>query len=151
MPIPRYWTSGNIVEIDLGGTWAYGQAITYPLMGFYPAREKRLSDLASLKKEDFAFRIWVMKYAIGKNGWPIVGRLEVTSDEKAEPWFFKKDLVSGKLTRYRDSTGKEIAATLAECAALECAAVWDPKHVESRLADQFAGRPNKWFEAMRPK
>jgi hypothetical protein len=151
MPVPRYWTSGNVVEIDLGGTWSYAQVITSPLMGFYPARKKRPSDVAALKHEDFAFRIWVMKYAIGKNGWPIVGRFEVTKDEEAEPWFFTKDLVSGKLARYRDSTGEEISATVAECDALECAAAWDPKHVESRLADQFAGRPNKWVEAMRAK
>jgi hypothetical protein len=31
---------------------------------------------------------------------------------------------------------------------LDCAAVWSAFHVESRLDDHFAGRPNGWAERL---
>ncbi len=151
MPRTPYWTAGNIVEIKLPEGWAYGKAIAFPLMAFFPVRQKRPADISELQSERYAFRIWVMKYAIGKKGWPLVGNLPVTSEESAEQWFFKKDRISGRLTKYRGADSKEIPATVADCAGLECAAVWDPVHVESRLRDEFAGRPNVCFESLKAK
>jgi hypothetical protein len=151
MPALPHWTAGNVVEIELGGAWAYGQVVGSPLMGFYAARSTRIADVGLLANEDFAFKIWVMKYAIGKRGWPLVGHFDLSEAKKVEPWFFKKDLVSGRLTKYRDSTQEEIPASAVECRSLECAAAWDPKHIESRLADNLAGRPNVWVESLRAK
>ena len=146
----KHWSPGNVVEIALDGAWAYGQVVDDPLMGFYPVRTSQICDPADLASEEFCFRIWVMKYAIGKNGWPIVGSLELTDEKASEPWFFKKDPISGALTRYLGSTMEEIPISLEESEGLECAAVWDPEHVESRLRDEAAGRPNIWVESMRP-
>jgi hypothetical protein len=151
MPRTPYWTPGNVVEIELPGAWAYGKVIDFPLMAFYAARTERVTDLARLQGERFAFRIWVMKYAIGKKGWPLIGSLEVSADESAEQWFFKKDRISGRITKYRDSASAEIPATVAECAGLECAAVWDPIHIESRLRDALVGKPNAIVESLRAK
>ena len=151
MPRTSHWTAGNIVEIKLPEGWAYGKAVAFPLMAFFPLRQKKLADVSELLSEHFAFRIWVMKYAIGKNGWPLIGNLPVTSEESAEQWFSKKDRISGRLTKYRGGDGKEIAATVQDCAGLECAAVWDPVHVESRLQDEFAGRPSVIVESLKAK
>jgi hypothetical protein len=139
------------VEIELPAAWAYGKVIDFPLMAFYPARTEKIADVTELQGEPFAFRIWVMKYAIGKKGWPLIGSLPVSADESAKQWFFKKDRISGRLTKYQGSSSAEISATVAECAGLECAAVWDPKHVESRLRDEFAGKPNDIVESLRAK
>lgn len=151
MPKTSNWTPGTIVEIELPGAWAYAKAIRFPLMAFYRARPERITDVSRLNGERFAFRIWVMKYAIGKKGWPVIGSLPVSADESAEPWFFKKDPISGRFAKYRGSTNETIPATLAECTALERAAAWDPNHVNSRLSDELAGRPNVWVESMRAK
>ena len=151
MPRTPYWTPGNIVEIELPGAWAYAKVVRFPLMAFYAPRTERIADISKLQAECFSYRIWVMKYAIGKKGWPLIGSLPVSADESADLWFFKKDPLSGRITKYRDSTSEEIPATLADCTALECAAVWDPAHVESRLRDEFAGRPNMCVESMKAK
>ena len=112
---------------------------------------ERVSDVAALHEERFAFRIWVMKYAIGKKGWPLVGWLPVTGEESAEAWFFKKDRISGRITKYHGFASAEVPSTVSECAGLECAAVWAPVHVESRLADEFAGRPNAIVESLKAR
>lgn len=151
MPRTPHWTAGNVVEIKLPGAWAYAKVIRFPLMAFYAARTEKIADLSALQGERFSFRIWVMKYAVGKKGWPLIGNLPVSAEESTEPWFFKKDSISGRITKYRGSTGEEISATVADCAGLECAAGWDPVHVESRLLDEFAGRPNVWVESMKTK
>ena len=139
------------MEIELPGAWAYAKVIHFPLMAFYSARPKRIAEVSELQGECFAFRIWVAKYAVGKKGWPLIGSLPVSTGESAEQWFFKKDSISGRISKYRGSDSKEIPSTVADCAGLECAAVWDPVHVESRLRDEFAGRPNVWVESMKAK
>jgi len=139
------------VEIELPGAWAYGKVVDFPLMAFYAARAERIADVTKLQNERFAFRIWVMKYAIGKKGWPLIGCLPVSADESAKQWFFKKDRMSGRITKYQGSSSAEIPAPVADCAGLECAAVWDPKHVESRLRDELAGKPNDIVESLRAK
>jgi len=42
-------------------------------------------------------------------------------------------------------------ASRAECEGLERCAVWEPEHVEDRLRDHFAGKPNVWVESLRLK
>jgi hypothetical protein len=57
-----------------------------------------------------------------------------------------KHYSSGQLARYQDDT--ESPATPDECKGLECAAVWDPIHVEERLQDVRDGRPNQIVEGL---
>jgi hypothetical protein len=146
-----YWTPGNIAEIKLNGAWSYAQVIKAPLMGFYAPRSEKLTSVSSLEGEDFQFKIWVMKYALGKKGWPIIGHLELTEKQQEGVWFSKKDPISKRFKKYHSLTSVEVASTLEECIPLECAAVWDPIHIESRLIDALAGVPNKWVESLRAK
>lgn len=115
-------------------------------MGFFDIRADAPLQLESLRDRQILFKIWVMKSAIGKNGWKIVGQLPLSDEMRISPWFFKQDGISKKITRYRHP--EEVPATKEECEGLECAAVWSTVHVESRLVDHFEGRPNKWVESM---
>lgn len=60
---------------------------------------------------------------------------------------FQQDPMSGALSIYwekPDGSWGEDPATRAQCAGLERTAVWDPEHLEDRLRDHRAGRPNRW-------
>jgi hypothetical protein len=145
-----YWLPGNVAEIEIPGPfYCYGIVIASPLMGFFDIRSDKHLTCDLLSGKPLAFRVWVMKYAIGKNGWKIIGQLPLSDEMKDDPWFFKKDRISGKLTKYRHND--ERPASKEECLGLECAAVWDPEHIVSRLDDHFESRPNKWAEAMKIK
>lgn len=98
------------------------------------------------------FRIWVANHAVTRGRWPVIGRVAITPENSAEPFFYKQDAITGRLALYHSTfaaTNWERPASLAECAGLEAAAVWEPEHVEDRLRDHFAGRSNKWVESLR--
>ena len=140
---------GDIFEIDLGdGCYGYGRVLKQTC-GFYDLRLNSRPPIESIIASPILFKVWVMDYAIKKKRWKIIGHASLTKDLLSSPYFFKKDSISGQLSVTLDGS-QEIPATLDECEKLECAAVWDPEHVEDRLRDYFGGLPNSWYESMRP-
>jgi hypothetical protein len=143
--------SGDVVAIPLNdGTFGFGRVLREPLVAFYDLRSEQILPIDAVICAPVAFVIWVMNRAITHGTWPVIGHAPLSPDLCAERAFFKKDAISGALTIYRDATSDEIPATREECEDLECAAVWEPHHVVDRLRDHFEGRPNSWFESMRP-
>jgi hypothetical protein len=141
---------GDIFKIDLkDGKCAFGRVLENPLYAFYDLQAEITPDLDHILSRPILFKVWVMKYAITKNIWEVIGHLPLESNLEISPRFFKQDDISKKLSIYHD--GKETPASIRECEGLECAAVWDPRHVEDRLRDHFAGRKNKWVESLKIK
>lgn len=148
---------GQIVEISLGqGKKAYGRVLSVPLFAFYD----KLFDASEHPDKNeivglpVAFKINVMNSAVTHGHWPIVGRMNLTSDLQEVPKFCKQDLSTGDLYIYQEipelaSNNYERRATTNECEGLETAAVWEADHVEDRLRDHFAGRPNKWVAQLK--
>lgn len=138
-----YWTPGNVILISLNdGKYAYGRVVGFPLMAFYSLHSDEVLPIEEIIKSDVIFKIWVMKYAIGKHHWKVLGNIALEDELKTPVEFYIWDCIAEKFNIYQDD-GKEQLVTLEECDDLECAAVWDPEHVESRLADHFAGRENE--------
>ena len=146
------WAAGNIVRIDLNADrHCYGQVACNPLIVFFAGTYDEEVALDRIPALPVAFKLWVMKYALTKGIWRVLGNRDLTSENAAEPYFFKQDIFSGRLAIHHSTfaaTNWERPATLPECLALECAAVWDPEHVEDRLRDLAEGRPNKWVESL---
>jgi hypothetical protein len=145
---------GQFVEIDIGGGQrAFGRVLREPLFAFYGYNSPRGvgPDLAMLAGQPVAFRLMVMNHAVTRGRWPLLGAMPLTPELMASPDFFKQDAISGRLTIYNDDLAPtfERPATRAECEGLERAAVWEPEHVEDRLRDHFAARPNKWVDSLR--
>ncbi len=94
----------------------------------------------------------VYEYAITKNRWKIIGHQNLKTNMQQIPLTFIQDqLDQAKFEIYDPNTGEIKPATKAECIGLECAAVWEPEHVEDRIIDYFENRPNKWFESLKIK
>lgn len=96
------------------------------------------------------FQIGVMRYAVTKGIWKVIGHVEPPPALLEPPKFFIQDDFTGALVITTDG-GDRQPATFEECEHLESCAAWDPEHVVSRLEDHFAGRPNKWVELLRPQ
>ena len=144
----KNWAPGNVVEISLeDGSRAYGVVVQDPLMAFTRMTWEARPEVSERLFEEVAFRVWVMQYAIGKRGWPIVGHIELNEKIEQQPQFFKRDPITGQFYHYVDCVN-DIPVSREECVGLECAAVWDPEHVESRLQDEKLGRPNKWAQSL---
>lgn len=144
---------GDIVRIDLGqGGHSYGQVADEPLLVFFDAVFTEAPPPEQAVKLPVLFRIWVNNDAVQKGVWAVVGNRPLATENAVEPYFYKQDAISGALSVYHSSyvdTGWERPASEAECEGLECAAVWEAEHVEDRLRDHFAGRPNAWLESLR--
>jgi len=144
---------GDFLKIDLGnGCQQYAQVASEPLMVFFG--DGSADDLApeDLRRLPVLFRLWVANHAVTTGRWPVIGRAALTRENRAEPFFYKQDAITGGLTLYHcdfAATNWERAATPADCAGLEAAAVWEPEHVEDRLRDHLMARPNKWVDSLR--
>lgn len=147
---------GQVVRIDLkDGTQAFGRVLEEPLFAFYDKlyRQSENPEVEEICSLPIAFKIWVMNYSITRGVWNVIGRVPLTPDLREPPKFFKQDEISGALSIYQ--AAPELAphyerpASLAEVDGLECAAIWDPEHVEDRLRDHFSGRPNKWIQQLK--
>jgi len=144
----KNWEAGNVVEIKLADdSYCYGVVIDFPLIVFGSSSHKEKQKASRKLFSDIGFRIWVMKYAIDEKSWPVIGSIELDSDLEKEPTFYKFNVISKKFSHYRNSVETETG--LEQCIDLECAAAWDPEHIESRLIDLKNGTPNKWVESLK--
>jgi hypothetical protein len=143
---------GDLLAIDLGdGRLSYAQVAAEPLMVFFEgcfANNLTPEEIGGLP---ILFRLWVANHAITRGRWSVVGRAALAPENQEEPFFYKQDAITGRLALYHSSFAKtnwERAASLAECEGLECAAVWEPEHIEDRLRDHYDGRTSKWTESL---
>ena len=139
---------GAIVKIPLGNGWhSYGQILDEPEIAFFDLRTETEPSSREIAGRPILFRLWVMNYAVTSGRWLKVGTAQLSDDLRQPVPRFKQDPIDpAALSIYLDE--KETPASPEECANLERAAVWDPEHVEDRLRDHFAGRPNKWVESL---
>jgi hypothetical protein len=143
---------GDVLKIALGdGRHSYAQVSGDPLVVFFEGAFTDDLPLSRVPHLPVLFRIWVHDDAIKKGVWPVIGNQPLTPENEAEPFFYKQDDMTGALSLYHstfDQTGWERPSSATECAGLECAAVWDAEHVEDRLRDHYAARPNKWLQTL---
>ncbi len=147
MPRRSASDSGSVFEVILDdGALSYGIVIEFPLVAFFDLRASGRPSLEDILSSEVLFRIWVMRSALGRSGWPVMGYTSVPPQLTGTPSFYKFDSIARKFSLY--SNGVETPATREQCLPLECASVWSASHVEARLADHFAGRPNRWVESL---
>jgi hypothetical protein len=144
---------GDILKVQLtDGSHSYAQVSTEPLIVFFDGLFTEDLPIEQVPQLPILFRVWVHNHAIRSGVWPVVGSQPLSAENAREPFFYKQDAITGRLSLYHSTfaeTGWERSASLSECADLECAAVWDAEHILERLSDHYAGRPNKWLELLK--
>jgi hypothetical protein len=140
---------GDIYRIDLGdSTHCYAMALAEASFAFFDFRTSDDHEVNEIRDMPVLFKIAVMKHAVTRGRWKRVGHVSLSDAEARPPAKFIRDrLCRGKYQIYEN--GQIRNATREECEGLEAAAVWEPEHVEDRLRDFYAGRPNKWVESLR--
>ena len=133
----RHWNPGNYIEIPLGSRHCYAVVtITERLAVMDYCNAEKLSP-EEISKLPILFEITAMNYSIGKNGWPLAGKVELLDKFKTFPYFYKKDPINGKYFILDHTWMKAVPATKEECNGLERASAWDPCHIEKRLNDYY--------------
>lgn len=147
-----------MVRIPLGdGVVGWGRQLRGVQVEFYDRfdaeHDAAQVDLREVAGGKVAFTVAVSGLAFKKSSnWTLLEVIPLSDAEAADVYRkFKQDLISGELSIYweaPDCSWGEDPATRDECAGLERAAVWSPKHIEDRLRDHRAGRPNIWVDSL---
>jgi Immunity protein 26 len=142
---------GDIVRIDLGnGEWTFGRILPQTVFAFYDCFQCPDDDIARIVSSRVLFKVPVMGSAVTTGRWKVVGNAPLDLQFARPPSFFKQDALD-KERYYIDEGEIERPATREECIGVERLAVWSAEHIEDRLRDWRAGRPNKWFESLKIK
>lgn len=144
-------TPGAIVKIVFDSDrHTYGRLLVRPFVQIYDAaRVDDASELSGVLSQPTLFTVGVYDWAIKKGRWLVVGRTDFNEENEPIHEEFIED--KGFPPKYRiiDWFGSARSASLAECRKLQRCAVWEPEHIEERIRDHYAGRPNKWLESLR--
>ncbi len=111
---------------------------------------EQAKDLNYIASRPILFIIAVYNHAVTSGRWRKIGKLPLEPNLERVPLKFIQDpFDSTKFSLY--DNGIIRVSTREECEGLERSAVWEPEHVEERLRDHFAGRPNKIVERLKIK
>jgi hypothetical protein len=145
-------TVGAILEISIYNEYyTYAQILPNSSIGFIDCKfNKPLTDFSILEQLPVLFILAVYNSAINQGRWLKVGKIPLKIDFL--PFKFIQDMHHpNNFELYNPNTGDITPASRDECIGLECAAVWEPEHVESRIRDYNNGVPNIWVKQLAMK
>ena len=142
---------GSLLRISLGdGTAAFARVLPNSQVAIYAYRAPEAEAVSpAVFESKVLWKLTAMKSALTSGRWPAVDYRPLESALASPVYYFVKDRLTGSYSIYRSSDGQTVESTFEECKALEAAASWEAAHVEDRLRDYFAGRPNAWAEQLR--
>jgi Immunity protein 26 len=145
------WQAGAVIRKKLSdGSFYYACLLEFPWVAFYHHRSRLPEDdLVAITKRPVIFTIAAHKDLLAKDQWQTIGHVPV--DGSLQPPAAQAIWDDPDNCQIIDAEGDMRPATPEECAGLEPAAVWEPEHIDDRLRDAFAGRPNRWLDEMIPK
>jgi hypothetical protein len=97
------------------------------------------------------FVIVVAKPAYSKGQWGKPIRTLPIEDLPPIPRFFWQSPINKNDCKIVEPIKHRITASPQDCVGLEAEAVWSAAHIESRIIDAYAGRPNIFAESLRVK
>lgn len=147
-------TIGAVVRIDLGnGYYCFARILEHSTFAFYDylSKEKE-TEISLIISKPILFILAVYNDIITHGRWEKIGKYELEKELLTLPLEFIQDPINlSKFSLYNPNTGEMIDAKKEDCYGLECAAVWDAEHVEDRIRDHYAGKPNIWLEQLKIK
>jgi hypothetical protein len=145
------WSKGAVLQIPLPDQGlAYAQMLDPPEFAIFDTPPETTLCAAAAVEAPVAFRVWVHKSAFNLGRWVKIGTAAIPPSLASPIPRFNQDALAPERFSIHEG-GVERRSTREECSGLECAAVWDPEHVEDRIRDFRAGVPNKWVESLYPK
>jgi hypothetical protein len=143
------FTPGALFRISAGQEFAYALMLAEsPYIAFYPAHTSFEADGEPTSQPLFVVAVTREAYSTGKWGKPV--RILSPGKVIPIPRFFWQNVTSKGACRILDPAAhRTFTASPDECIGLEREAVWDDVHIESRIIDAYAGRPNIWAESLK--
>lgn len=137
---------GAVLRVDLDGEWhVYARMLARePKFAFYDCHVTTAEDPLDIVKRPVLFVLAVNN----SRHWPKIGHVPLAVAPVPIPEVFVQS-VGSDACEIIDEAWNARPATPQECVGLERAAVWSPHHVEERIRDHYAGRPNAYMSYMK--
>lgn len=144
---------GDFLKINLPtGELGYSRVLKNASFAIYDLVTKDLIDITEIAKQDVLFIISVYDDVVTSGRWQRIGNLPLEENLKQLPLKFIQDVLNpSKFELYDPNTGDIKPTQKTNCIGLERASVWEAQHVEERIIDHYAGKPNIWVEEMKIK
>jgi Immunity protein 26 len=140
---------GNVLSILLpDGDHGYGFELRPPLVVVVNYKDKKDLPAQEVVQIEPLFKVYVVDSAIKSGRWPVVGNVELAESWLQPQKFYRQDALDPSQLFIRTSDGVETPTDIQGIQGLEKAAVWAAEHVEGRIQDHFAGRPNLALKAL---
>lgn len=128
----------------------YGRLLFDPYIAVYDFRtDSDEHSLEEIVSKETLFTVAVHNDAVTKGRWFKIGRMPLKANELEVPERFIQVIGNSERFRIINFMGEMRESSREECKNLERAAVWAPEHVEDRVLDYYADRPNKWVESLK--
>jgi hypothetical protein len=141
---------GQVLRIPLGdGTYGYCQMVDKVRHAFFDFSDNgEKSDIEKILSSKMIFKCTVDSYVINKGYWEIIGSFPIKEHLTIYEKSFSYNHHSNRYQIFKQGTGF-IPASWEEIKDLEPFASWGHTHIEQRLRDHFAGRPNYHVEGFK--
>jgi hypothetical protein len=143
---------GHLYKIPLGNqSYAYGQVVTKVDHVFFDFNDDgKCEDYEKILLSPVVCRCTVDRYVLSKGYWEIIGTFPVNDAYTKYQDLFSYNYYSNRYEIFKQGTGF-VPASWEEIKDLEPFASWGHTHIEQRLRDHFAGRPNYIIERFKSR
>jgi hypothetical protein len=144
---------GSILQIDLkDDTHSYAIVLDKASIAVFNIKTKEDVSILNILNKEVLFIVAVYNSAITSGRWKKIGTTIPDNRFTNLPLKFIQDSINPQIFEiYNPNTGLTTPATKEQCLNLECAAVWEAEHVESRILDNFNGQENIWLRQLQIK
>jgi hypothetical protein len=141
-------TVGSVIEIPVDDFVVHAQILPETDIVVFDSKTLDNPSVKAILTRTVLFRVAANHDAILDGRWRKVGKGPLAPEHsKPVPRFIQDPLASEKFEIY---LGGDIRpATRDDCAGLDRCAVWAVPHIEDRIRDHYAGKPNVWVEQMK--
>ncbi len=139
---------GSIVKIPFDDTQTYARVLESPYVAVFDASGLDDTAIPEILARPVLFFVGVYEDILKQGEWPVIGRAPLGDDELLVPDQFIQDPDMPEDIQIITVEGDTRDATIEECVGLEAAAIWDREHVEDRLSDHYAERPNAFLDSL---
>jgi len=146
-------TVGSAFKIPLtDNTHSYGIILEKASVAIFKIKTNNSLPISEILKEDVLFIVAVYNSAITSGRWEKIGKTPPDERFTILPLNFIQDSINPEhFEIYDPNTGQITKSSRENCLGLECAAVWEAEHVETRILDHFNGKENAWMKQLQIK
>lgn len=135
---------GSFVAIPLNGEFGFGRVAREGRLACYDLKSSSILPVDQIIQVPVLFLVGVHFDAYVSDGWRFIGKAPLEPFLEQPVKFFRQDFFTGAIDIYVEGKSQPYAGE--DLTKMERLSSWDANHVEDRLRNHFAGRPDPGTE-----